>query len=208
MGSLERLVEMVPPPRALRELGYRPDWDRVESQLGTALPADFKRLAELYGTGDFCGQVDLVAPAMSIGSETSGEDAFADHLRRTVDVLRDFDTWREIGLWPEPGGLLTAVNISTGSELLWVTSGHPDQWQCVEMTMTMDGVQPLGADLTTTLVRWLSDELTTHFLAPSPYGPRPSGPYFESFTGRSLAKVVIPVAARCARSVNLAIGDH
>ena len=113
MGSLERLVEMVPPPRALRELGYRPDWDRVESQLGTALPADFKRLAELYGTGDFCGQVDLVAPAMSIGSETSGEDAFADHLRRTVDVLRDFDTWREIGLWPEPGGLLTAVNITT-----------------------------------------------------------------------------------------------
>ena len=45
-------------------------------------------------------------------------------------------------------------------------------------------------------VRWLSDELTTRYLAPSPYGPLPSGPYFESFTGRSPAKVSIPVAAR------------
>ena len=196
MGSLEQLVELVPPPPALRELGYRPDWDRVESALGTALPSDFKRLTELYGTGDFCDQVALTAPALSTGSDTTSEDDFARHLRRTVDVLRDFDTWREIGIWPDPGGLLTAVNITTGSELLWVTSGHPDQWQCVEMTRTMDAVQPLGTDLTTTLVRWLSDELTTHHLAPSPYGPRPNGPYFESFTGRSLAELGIPVAAR------------
>lgn len=87
------------------------------------------------------------------------------------------------------------MNITTGSEVLWVTSGHPDDWQCVEMTMTMDGVQPLGGDLTTSLLMWLKDELTTHHLGPSPY-PLVNGPYFESFTNRLRAHGSISCARR------------
>ncbi|MFE9634699.1 SMI1/KNR4 family protein [Streptomyces sp. NPDC006463] len=53
------LIRACPPPSSAR----RPvDWPTVEEQLGTALPADYKRLIEVYGGGVFSGVLWLMEP--------------------------------------------------------------------------------------------------------------------------------------------------
>src|SRR5579883_1207389 len=58
--SIERLMELVPPPQRIQRLPI--NWDRIESTLGIALPVDYKQLAELYGPGVFADSIVLYAP--------------------------------------------------------------------------------------------------------------------------------------------------
>ncbi|MEU0969442.1 hypothetical protein ABZ357_30075 [Streptomyces sp. NPDC005917] len=48
MTAREELPRLVPPPA---EVAVEIDWERVEGELGTSLPDDYKRLAEHTGQG-------------------------------------------------------------------------------------------------------------------------------------------------------------
>lgn len=52
-NPIDRLCELVPPP--VNPVYHQGDWEAVESQLGLALPADYKLLIERYGRGSFGG---------------------------------------------------------------------------------------------------------------------------------------------------------
>lgn len=54
----EPLVRLCPPPGEGRTV----KWAAVEEVLGTALPADYKRLVQLYGGGLFAGVLRLLEP--------------------------------------------------------------------------------------------------------------------------------------------------
>ncbi|MET7288972.1 hypothetical protein [Streptomyces sp. NPDC005573] len=59
MNALDDLVRICPPP------GRPPsavDWTTTEDTLGTALPADYKRLVETYGEGVFDDTIWLTSP--------------------------------------------------------------------------------------------------------------------------------------------------
>ncbi|WP_371614232.1 SMI1/KNR4 family protein [Streptomyces sp. NBC_00454] len=56
----EPLMRLCPPPPA--EDARVVAWDAVEAALGIALPADYKRLVETYGGGQFAGTLWLLEP--------------------------------------------------------------------------------------------------------------------------------------------------
>ncbi|WP_395359587.1 SMI1/KNR4 family protein [Streptomyces sp. YH02] len=57
-GLVEALTLLCPPPASARTVR----WAAVEEALGTALPADYKRLVETYGGGVFAGTIWLLEP--------------------------------------------------------------------------------------------------------------------------------------------------
>ncbi|MEU9304070.1 SMI1/KNR4 family protein [Streptomyces sp. NPDC048269] len=68
------LIRACPPPSSAR----RPvDWPMVQERLGTALPADYKRLIEVYGGGVFSGVLWLMEPGCP--------DEMYDLLAQTVE---------------------------------------------------------------------------------------------------------------------------
>ncbi|MFE9623595.1 SMI1/KNR4 family protein [Streptomyces sp. NPDC006527] len=103
------------------------DWAVIEDGLGTALPADYKRLAEWYPTfalGDFL----LVALP-----EPGEEHRLLRGIRYDLEgVVREWwEAGMSIGLRPHPapGGLLPWAESDEGDKFLWSTSGDvPEQW--------------------------------------------------------------------------------
>lgn len=57
--AVERLTELVPPPGPRRSR----DWQAVEQELGTPVPADYQQLVETYGGGVFDETIWLLDPA-------------------------------------------------------------------------------------------------------------------------------------------------
>ncbi|MFB6837579.1 SMI1/KNR4 family protein [Streptomyces sp. NPDC056361] len=103
------------------------DWAVLEDGLGTALPDDFKRLAERYeafAIGDFL-LVGLPDPGM--------EHHRLRGIRGDLEgVLQDYwEAGMSIGLRPHPapGGLLPWAESNEGDKFLWSTTGDsPEQW--------------------------------------------------------------------------------
>jgi hypothetical protein len=101
------------------------DWAVVEESLGTALPSDYKYLAEWYPTfaiGDYI-LVSLPGP----GEEHLVHRGF----QSALDVL--VDAWLEPGLGlpshPAPGGLLPWSESDEGDKFMWTTAGEtPQEW--------------------------------------------------------------------------------
>lgn len=105
------------------------DWVRAERVLGTALPADYKRLVETYGAGMFDETVRLLVP----------DSAHAKCDLRAQATERDETL---AGLWEvgedKPAGLLGAgarivpwaSEGLTGAFLYWLArpGRHPDEW--------------------------------------------------------------------------------
>ncbi|MTE18979.1 SMI1/KNR4 family protein [Streptomyces sp. TRM43335] len=104
------------------------DWAVLEDGLGTALPADYKRLAEWYPVfhiGDF----------LLVGTPVPGKEHHRLRgIRDDLDgVLQDWwEADMSVGLrpYPAPGGLLPWAYSNEGDTFLWNTVGSdPDRWR-------------------------------------------------------------------------------
>ncbi|MEU2490770.1 SMI1/KNR4 family protein [Streptomyces sp. NPDC007883] len=122
--ALAALESAVPGLRGLRRAEpVVPDRAVLEDGLGTALPADYRHLAEWYPTfalGDFV----LVALP-----EPGGEHHLLHGVRGALDVLAD--AWLEPRgpAHPAPGGLLPWAESNESDKFLWTTAGDtPQDW--------------------------------------------------------------------------------
>lgn len=123
LAALERAVPGLAGMR--RSAPAALDWAFVEDSLGTALPSDYKYLAERYPTfaiGD-CILVSLPEP----GEEHLVRRGF----QSTLDVL--VDAWLEpdtgLSAFPAPGGLLPWAESDEGDKFMWTTAGQtPQEW--------------------------------------------------------------------------------
>lgn len=126
MTGLDALVRLCPPPADPPPAAV--DWARAESDLGAALPADYKLLVETYGDGIFDDTLWLLVP----------DSAYADCDLHAQTLERDEDL---AGLWefePKPAGLLEAgarvlpwaFEEGTGAFLYWLArpGQQPDEW--------------------------------------------------------------------------------
>lgn len=125
MIALDALVRLCPPPA---EPPPAVDWARAERALGTALPADYKRLVETYGDGVFDDTIWLLAP----GSAHSDCDLLAQTRERDeiLAELWEFEA-RPAGLLEAGGRVLPwAFEEGTGAFLYWLARDdrHPDDW--------------------------------------------------------------------------------
>ncbi|WP_330309837.1 MULTISPECIES: SMI1/KNR4 family protein [unclassified Streptomyces] len=101
------------------------DWAVIEESLGTALPSDYKHLAEWYPTfaiGDF----------LLVGLPEPGEEHhILQGICTTLQVLAE--AWLEpaLGLLahPAPGGLLPWAESNESDKFMWSTTGAtPQDW--------------------------------------------------------------------------------
>jgi hypothetical protein len=162
---LAELVRRVPPPE--RPVGGPYDWAATERELGTPLPADYKRLVETYGRGGFWGALYLRAP---------GHDGAYPLI---ADLLDDFGPLREddLGhypypLYPEPGGLLAWAENDCGGFVCWLTEGPPDAWPVVIWTRDDDYERHEGG-ATAFLDGWTARRIVSDLMGGDDLDPPP-----------------------------------
>lgn len=121
--TIENLIKTVPPPAVPFE-PFRGRWGPIEVALGTALPADYKDFARLYGGGGFLDFIYVQTPRTADGG--------AQFARWIGDICRNWGHMeRETSTiyWPTPGGLLPFGNCIDGNLYFWLTHGPPEAWR-------------------------------------------------------------------------------
>ncbi|MFH0176926.1 SMI1/KNR4 family protein [Streptomyces cacaoi] len=126
--SCERLVRLVAPPA--EPVDAAGDWIAVEERIGSRLPADYRRLVETYGWGEFCDFLYLRTPFGT--SRHNGIE------RRSVDLTTSPAGERDRHPHPPhptPGAVPEALLIwgttLDADRLCWLTGGDPEEWPVV-----------------------------------------------------------------------------
>ncbi|MER7738335.1 SMI1/KNR4 family protein [Streptomyces sp. NPDC096538] len=122
VAELERLLPGLvahrpPTPMAI-------DWPRLESVLGTALPADYKLLCGLYPMFELSDFLRVGGPAPGAEVAWATED-----LEIVAEWCEDADLAVPLHPYPAPGGLLPWASSNQGDFFLWTTSpAGPQEW--------------------------------------------------------------------------------
>ncbi|MGW4824685.1 hypothetical protein ACWEP4_38625 [Streptomyces sp. NPDC004227] len=129
MLRLEELEAVLPSMTRWRVPGGRSvDWAALEVDLGTALPSDFRSLAEAY-------PILVVDDFLSVSVPRPGAEASWASESREDEVLQDLyemgDTEGYVP-FPQPGGLISWAQSNSGDSFYWRTSpADPDAWPVV-----------------------------------------------------------------------------
>ncbi|MGX1541046.1 SMI1/KNR4 family protein [Streptomyces adustus] len=124
VAELERVLPGLAAHRLPTPAGI--DWLRLESVLGTALPADYKLLCELYPAFELSDFMRVGGPVP--GAEVAwAEDT--DDLEIIAEWCEDADLAVPMHPYPAPGGLLPWSSSNQGDYFLWTTSpAGPQEW--------------------------------------------------------------------------------
>ncbi|MFF3390115.1 SMI1/KNR4 family protein [Streptomyces sp. NPDC002669] len=123
--------------------GHSVDWTALEASLGTALPSDFRSLAEAY-------PVFVIDDFLMVSLPTPGAEAPWASASRDDEILQDLyemgDT-EDYVPYPQPGGLISWASSNSGDTFYWRTSPvDPDAWPVVVRTDNADWIEfPVGA---------------------------------------------------------------
>ncbi|WP_244183999.1 hypothetical protein [Streptomyces cellostaticus] len=129
MLRIEELEAVLPSMTQWRVPGGRSvDWTALEAGLGTALPSDFRSLAEAY-------PILVVDDFLSVSVPSPGAEASWASASREDEILQDLyemgDT-EDYVPFPQPGGLISWADSYSGDTFYWRTSSaDPDAWPVV-----------------------------------------------------------------------------
>jgi hypothetical protein len=184
MRGVDELLNLVAPPAAPNGPPF--DWDAAETELGTALPNDYKAYCDRYGHGELFN-----------GWLWQPLTPFAQH--REDDLTHTF--WRDILAdhfpkqrpFPEPRGVLPFLYCERKYRFWWRVDGPPDHWPVL---LEDDGGGWTEHTLTATelLARALRDEIwgppdddleLTEFIPYRPRTPEPRQPFVIASSGSS-----------------------
>lgn len=125
--SITNLVDLVPPPPQPRELGAANEWSKVEAQLGTSLPADYKDLIATYGTGQFNEYLTVFNPFAA--NEHRNLLALKEKILSAYRTSQNmFPDEYPLPTFPTAGGLLPWARSDNGDTFYWITGEEPDTW--------------------------------------------------------------------------------
>jgi len=132
MEVLERLLELMPPPRSPVESGTPVSWAATEAALRTSLPRDYKQFIEAYGSGS----VDEFVTVLNPNSSTPDLqlDQYGERMLAVTRNLRSGGVVEiPFPIYPEPGGLLPWGVTANGDWGYWLTDppDAPDAWTIV-----------------------------------------------------------------------------
>lgn len=117
-------------------------WGRLESELGVALPSDYKALANAYPTlnfDDFLGWFHPGIPADPVLAARKMSDALEPLRSRLrseewIEIIDDHSNCVDVApypIYPEPEGVLQWGMTENGDRCLWLMRGLPDEWTVV-----------------------------------------------------------------------------
>ncbi|MFG2886298.1 SMI1/KNR4 family protein [Streptomyces sp. NPDC048297] len=144
MLRIEELEAALPAMTPWRVPGGRGvDWAALEADLGTALPSDFRALAEAY-------PVLVVDDFLTVSLPVPGAEASWASESRDDEILQDWyemDDMEGYVPFPQPGGLIGWASSNSGDVFYWKTSpADPDAWPVVVRTDNADWIEfPVGA---------------------------------------------------------------
>jgi hypothetical protein len=135
--ATDDLARLLAPPKQPVEAPSEADLALVESLLSTALPADYKRLLALYGTGMITGHLHVMNPRSTLVPwypRLRGALGALCSARRQRSSTGDELNAVPYPLFPEAGGLLPWGFTTNGDSLCWLTKGRPEAWTVVAET--------------------------------------------------------------------------
>ncbi|UNO41935.1 SMI1/KNR4 family protein [Streptomyces sp. MST-110588] len=120
VSPVQRLTGAFPPPAAPRAH----DWRRVESRLGTRLPADYKELIDTYGGGWFDQAIWVLEP----GSSLEHYDLLAENEGRMEAISRLWELGepRPAELAAEDSRVIAWALTEDGEHLYWLVRPRQD----------------------------------------------------------------------------------
>ncbi|WP_406279552.1 SMI1/KNR4 family protein [Embleya sp. NBC_00896] len=149
VDELESIIPALLPCRA--DLVASPDWPSIERDLGTALPHDYRCLADRYrSTLRLDNFIGIALP------RAGKEDLFVHNVRDQLANLAMFAEDGDAGgysAFPVPDGLLPWGESIEGDTFYWHTAGNPDEWSVVVNT-SYDGWYPYPESAVGFLVRF------------------------------------------------------
>ncbi|MET7567219.1 hypothetical protein ABZT04_01750 [Streptomyces sp. NPDC005492] len=127
MTALDDLVRLLGPGAAARD-SSADDWTGVETYVASALPADFKRFLDTFGTGVICDELVVFHPR--------GTSPLLDRMRqihkRFGESRRRIPDFHPFPYHPEPGGLISWGYDHSGDEhFFWPCDPDPGRWKVV-----------------------------------------------------------------------------
>lgn len=129
--SINELTELVAAPETPKEVPAEPDWKKVEAELGTALPGDYKEFVLTFGTGLLGSFVRVYNPFAA-----SVRTSLISASRLDCEILQELkesegDEEVPFEIFPEVPGLLPWGNDENGNGLYWLTDGEADSWSVI-----------------------------------------------------------------------------
>jgi hypothetical protein len=122
--SVERLTQLVPPASE----PSRKDWSLVESEIGTALPCDYKELIDRYGGGLFDNCFWLLEP----GCANKHYDLFIEVKERAeaFELLWGHGEEKPSELEEESSRVIPWATTENGEFVFWLArpGQDPDTW--------------------------------------------------------------------------------
>ncbi|MFC3898266.1 SMI1/KNR4 family protein [Lentzea rhizosphaerae] len=121
LDSVDRLTEIVGAPAASPP---GQDWEAVEERLGATLPADYKRLVDRFGAGQF-GSIRVCAPDASVPEY----DLFAlvDRIQAQAEEFRPTtEPPFNAPFHPQEGGLVPWGEMDGGFTFFWKPTSDTD----------------------------------------------------------------------------------
>lgn len=156
------ITDVLPPPEFREELPEKGGWERVERELGTKLPTDYKTFIQTYGTGSISNFMMILNPF--------SKNRYVNLLSRAEMVLEGYRNSRERApeyfkdnVYPEEHGILPFGSTDNGDVLYWRTIGHPDHWPVT----VYRGRGSDQFDYNGTMSEFLVDVLTIRIVSPT-----------------------------------------
>jgi hypothetical protein len=127
------LTQLVPPPKQPVHNGHIEDWDVIQRILEMKLPADFKKLINIYGTGCFLGFLYPLSPFAPFNTSLNMLSGDTRHLLYNYKSgQKEFPQYSPpFSAYPDESGLFPWAITVNGDTLFWLRQGNPNKWPIV-----------------------------------------------------------------------------
>lgn len=170
--ALSELLAVLAPPSHPRETGGTP-WPEVERRLSTALPTDYKRFIETYGTGRIADFLVILNPFTANRHIDLIDHALHDP--EGMSLLKDEHPGHDrFDRFPVPGGILPFAITDNGDTFYWKTSPSPDRWPVLVYESRGPDHDMFDGPMTTALAALLSGAVRSRIFPSGFPGPAPS----------------------------------
>ena len=159
--DIARLAAILRVPSPLVAAPGEADWARVEAELGTPLPADYRAFVGYFGSVEIGTVFVTYSPFATL--ETVNLLAEVRGLTPYLQTIPDYDL--PYPLFPDSGGLLPWGSTTDDGILFWRTIGAPNEWTVV-VALSIGGMfEEYDSDMTTFIGRWATKEIESKIIS-------------------------------------------
>jgi hypothetical protein len=161
--AIDSLLNVLKVPGNGRVAHTSDEWSRVENELGTKLPGDYKQFINRFGTCRLCDFIWVFDPFSK--NQHLNLHTQVQRILEGMQVLQQkFEEERQYPLYPQRGGLLPWGTTDNGDNLFWLTSGSPEEWAIILNESRSPFYEQYTGDMSHFLLLAVTGQLTSSIL--------------------------------------------